>query len=409
MCASPAQDHPTLPPPPPWHRDLISVGVTGTNGKTSTTTYLAAALARLQSPVARITTVGFFLDEQELRLRPCHESFLETLRRGRELGGRYAAVEVTSVALAHGFARAWPCSFGVFTNLTRDHLDAHKSAEHYLASKAQLFLHLPQGGAAILNGCDASSALLEGLVPAGVRIIRYGLASRGATVGELHVEGRSVDVSWGGTQVGLVSSGMPAGCPPSLRVNAIGAVFAENALAAFAAATAMGVPPERAAEALAEVATPPGRFEVVARRPYVVVDYAHTPDALERTLSTARALGERDVIVVCGAGGHRDKEKRPMIGAAAARADRVILTTDNPRDENPADIVQAIRRGVGAHRRVDEISDREQAIRTAVHEAAPDDVVVIAGRGHELHQEVGGTRLLLSDRDAARRAWECRP
>src|SRR5262249_29662069 len=155
------------------------------------------------------------------------------------------------------------------------------------------------------------------------------------------------------------------------------------------------------ASALASAETPPGRFEVVARRPNVVIDYAHTPDALRRTVRAARALTRGAVTVVFGAGGKRDQEKRPLMGEAAAGADRVVLTTDNPRDEEPAFIAAAIQRGLASHPGVETILDRRAAIATALASASGDDVIVIAGRGHETHQTIGDALVPFSDRDVA--------
>ena len=164
----PGRKMPRVPAPPEWSGELTTVGVTGTNGKTSTTFYAAAALASLCSPVAQTTTLGSFLDREPFETSFDMKGFLATMRAGLNRGGRYAAIELTSEALGLGFAKAWPCQVGVFTNLTRDHVDAHGSAEHYLASKAQLFLHLPADGTAVLNGCDPASALLSEVIPEGV-------------------------------------------------------------------------------------------------------------------------------------------------------------------------------------------------------------------------------------------------
>jgi len=377
------------------------VGVTGTNGKTSTTTLIAAALAELARPVAVATTLGFFLDGEALDV-PAHDrGFVATLEACRARGGRYAAVEFTSEALAFGAAKRWPCRIGVFTNLSHDHRDAHGSAEHYLASKAQLFMALAAGGAAVLNGCDASAALLTEVLPADVEPIRYGTESRGAPWGKLDLCARSVSVGWFGTRCELEPSARFEGAPRAIEIRAIGAIFAENALAALAAAALAGVPVEIAAAALARWTPPPGRFEVVAEHPHVVVDYAHTPDALSRTLVTARALCRGRLTLVFGAGGDRDRAKRPLLGAAASAADRVIMTSDNPRSEDPRQIAAEIRAGLSAHAPVEEELDRARAIESAVRDASRDDVIVIAGKGHELVQIVGDESRRFSDQAVA--------
>ena len=387
----------------------MTVGVTGTNGKTSTTTWVAAALGAIARPVARVTTLGSFLDGESLDVEASYDGFLETMRLASTRGARYAAIELTSEALALGFAGAWPCRVGVFTNLSHDHLDAHGSPEHYLASKAQLFVHLPPGGAAVLNGRDPASKLLEEIIPAGVRVLSYGLQgardaqdSRNGEPYDLLV--RDAEVTWEGTRVSLEAKGAIGPVPGELRLRAIGLIYAENAIAALAAAIAAGAPAEAAARAIEATPPPPGRFEVVSAEPHVVVDYAHTPDALARTLETARSLCRGALVVVFGAGGNRDRAKRAPMGAAAAIADRVVLTSDNPRDEDPAAIVAAIREGLSGHRDIDVELDRAAAIASAIERAAPDDVVVIAGKGHERDQTAGDARRPFSDVDIARTA-----
>jgi len=381
---------------------LRTLGVTGTNGKTSTTAMLAAALATLGRPVLRNTTVGAFLDDEPLQLAADYDGFLEGMRRCLARGGRYAAIELTSEALAFGFAQAWPCSTGVFTNLTRDHLDAHGSFEHYLASKAQLFVHLPAGGAAVLNACDPSCSLLEEIIQAGVRVVRYGNSARSHPLRPLDLAITAVQVSWEGTQVQLEGRGLLQGAPEQLSIRMVGDIYAENAAAALAAAMLAGAQPADAARALGEMAPPPGRFEVIGRGPRAVIDYAHTPDALARTLAVARALCSGEVTVVFGAGGNRDKGKRAAMGEAAHAADRIVLTADNPRDEDPRAIAEEIRLGLCGAERVEIELDRASAIERALAAAGSSDVVVIAGKGHERDQVVGGQCRPLCDQDIAR-------
>jgi UDP-N-acetylmuramoyl-L-alanyl-D-glutamate--2,6-diaminopimelate ligase len=363
---------------------------------------VAAVLEQRKAPVARVTTVGFFLGHEKLDLPESYGGYLSLMRACLDRGGRYAAAEMTSEALALGFANAWPCQVGVFTNLTRDHLDSHGSAEHYLASKAQLFMQLPPDGAAVLNGCDPASEMLSAVVPDAVRTLRYGVPSRGAPLGPLDVAATRVQPTWDGTLIDVRAPNLDA--PTSLRIRAVGDIFAENALAAVAVAVALGIPGNVAAEALSAFSPPSGRFEVVSRRPYVVVDYAHTPDAMARTLATARRLAEGRVTVVFGAGGNRDQPKRPAMGAAASLADRIVLTSDNPRDEDPRRIADAIRAGIGDHDDVRLELDRERAIHLALDDARADDVVVIAGKGHEDEQIVGDERRPFSDQEVARKA-----
>jgi UDP-N-acetylmuramoyl-L-alanyl-D-glutamate--2,6-diaminopimelate ligase len=207
-----------------------------------------------------------------------------------------------------------------------------------------------------------------------------------------------VSFDFDGTEVTLDPGPLAGSSPPTIRVRAIGDVYAENALAALGAALAAGVPIDGAAAALARAEPPPGRFEVVWRRPYVIVDYAHSPDALARTVLSARTLARERLVLVFGAGGHRDRDKRPKMGEAARPADRILLTSDNPRDEDPATIAAAIREGLTGHENVGTELDRRVAIRRAVLDASPGDVIVVAGRGHETEQVIGGTAVPFSDK-----------
>jgi UDP-N-acetylmuramoyl-L-alanyl-D-glutamate--2,6-diaminopimelate ligase len=387
------------PPPaaPPWASSLFSVGVTGTNGKTTTCAMIAALLGELSRPVARVTTVGAFLDEEQQEVPGHYAGFLQTLQRCLERGGRYAALEFTSEALAVGFAKAWPCRVAAFTNLSLDHSDAHGSPEHYLASKAQLFMALPAGGTAVLNGRDSAAQLLSEVIPPGVSVLTYGVPSRGPAWAPLDFAVRSLELNFEGTRFELEPCARFPELPLCLSIRAVGEIFVENALAALAAALAVGVPPAAAARALSRVAPPPGRFQVVRERPWVVIDYAHTPDALARTLASARALCQGRLCVVFGAGGQRDRSKRPLLGEAARSADRVILTSDNPRFEDPQAIIAEIAVGLGEHGDVHREVDRARAIELALRAATPNDLLLICGKGHELEQEIAGTRSAFSD------------
>jgi UDP-N-acetylmuramoyl-L-alanyl-D-glutamate--2,6-diaminopimelate ligase len=393
-------------------RELRLVGVTGTNGKTTTAAFLAALLSTPEKPVPRVTTVGAYLGNEPLRVPLDYPGMVEALRRGREAGAQDGVLEVTSEVLARGFARAWPIQIGVFTNLSHDHLNSHGSPEHYFASKAQLFVFLRRQGLAVINGCDPVADLLKQVVPAGVPVITYGAASRGLAVLPLDVTLAQVEVRWEGTSVRCVvepvseraeegASHPLAGVPRvfEFQLRAVGELYAENALAALSCALGMGVPLERAQSVLSGLEAPPGRFEVLARHPHVVVDYAHSPDALTRTLATARRLCEGQLRLVFGAGGDRDREKRPLMGKAAAAADVVYLTSDNPRSENPASIADDVARGIPAGVRVVREPDRARAIEAALRDAGPPDVVLIAGKGHETTQIIGATACHFSDRE----------
>ena len=385
------------PEPPEWAEQLWSVGVTGTNGKTSTTGMVAALLGLLARPVARTTTLGCFLDDEQLEVPGHYAGFLATMQRCVEAGGRYAALELTSEALAMGFAKAWPCRVGAFTNLSLDHSDAHGSAEQYLAAKAQLFMSLPAGASAVLNACDENAQLLQEVLPEGVGVLRYGVASRGVAWAGLDLAADAIVPSFDGTRAALLPSLRFPELPSQLELRAIGDVFVENALAALGCALLAGVPVEPAVRLLATLPAPPGRFQVVRQSPHVVVDYAHTPDALVRTLATARQLCRGALTVVFGAGGDRDKAKRPLLGAAACAADHIVLTSDNPRSEAPGVIMDEIAAGITAHGSVTREQDRARAIQLALARAGRDDVVLIAGKGHERTQQFAGQITAFSD------------
>jgi UDP-N-acetylmuramoyl-L-alanyl-D-glutamate--2,6-diaminopimelate ligase len=357
--------------------------------------------------------LGSFLDDAPLDVPKTWEGFVETMRVCHQRGGKFASIELTSEALARGFAKAWPCKVGVFTNLTHDHLDAHGTPEHYLASKAQLFLHLAPGGTAVLNGCDPASDLLSEVIPEGVRAWRYGVPSRGVPNAALDLRATSVQIAWSGTTIALEWSDALRALgpvPESMTIRTIGDVYAENAMAALLGAMAAGADAMTAARVLSQTEAPPGRFQVVHERPYVVVDYAHTPDALARTLGIARTLctGAGKLVVVFGAGGNRDRDKRKPMGAAARAADVVLLTSDNPRTEDAGAIAGAIRAGLVGKKGVTFEIDRAKAIALAISGATEEDVIVIAGKGHEKEQIVGTEARHFDDVEMATRALAAR-
>jgi UDP-N-acetylmuramoyl-L-alanyl-D-glutamate--2,6-diaminopimelate ligase len=374
---------PEAPPPrPEW-----LVGVTGTNGKTTTASLVDHLLRAAGWRVALATTVGTWIDGEP---REGVTAFRDVLRAGD--GCRAVVQETTSFSLGRGLARIAPFDAGVFTNLTHDHLDQHGgSYEHYLAAKAQLFLSLARSPrpdpVAVLPAAAPATPLLAEILDPRVRRVTWGWAEDGPA-----------DVEGAFDAGGLSIRGVRA--PSAL----VGRHLAENVLAAVAfVVEGAGVP---LADALAAVATfppVPGRFEVVnpGGAPAVVVDYAHSPDALQRTLEAARGRVAGRVWLVFGCGGERDAEKRPVMGRiAASMADRVVLTTDNPRGEDPRAIAAQVRAGIG-DRPVDEIDDRASAIAHAIRGANPADLVLIAGKGHERTQALPTGLVPFDDRAAA--------
>jgi UDP-N-acetylmuramoyl-L-alanyl-D-glutamate--2,6-diaminopimelate ligase len=391
------------PQPFSWAEPLLTLGVTGTNGKSSTAHLAAAAVRAAGHSVLLESTLGYYLDERELAVPRTSRGYAAAMKHSVERGARHAVIEVTSAALARGFARIWRYDIGVFTNLSRDHVSQHGSWEHYLASKAQLFVHLAPGRTAVLNACDPAALLIDRVTPGDVERRWFAVASRGEALHRADLAARSVSLNRAGTRIELEPSPFAEALGGALEIRLIGAVFAENALAACLGVLATGVAPEAVRRGLAACPVVPGRFEIVSGEPLVAIDYAHTPDALARTGDTARALaGTGRVIVVFGAGGGRDATKRDAMGRAIGeRAELAIVTSDNPRNEDPRVIARAVargcRRGGRAHVRIE--IDRRTAIARALEAARRDDVVVIAGKGHEKGQEIAGVVHPFSDRD----------
>jgi UDP-N-acetylmuramoyl-L-alanyl-D-glutamate--2,6-diaminopimelate ligase len=397
------------PPPFPWARQFTTVGITGTNGKTSTTRLVAAALEGPARPVLSETTIGYEFRGEPVKVPRTLQGFYGALARAARLGARHAAIETTSQALGRGYAKLWRFDVGVFTNLSHDHLSQHGSWEHYLASKAQLFVHLGPGATGVLNAADPCAELIHRVMPSDVKRLWYGVNTRGAFVVPPALAAAHVEVTQGGTRVELADNALAESFGGELTTQLIGAVFAENLLAAACAAHAAGIPPREIAANLAACAPPRGRFQVVHRDPLVVVDYAHTPDALARTCETGRTLaGKNRLIIVFGAGGGRDKDKRgPMGRAVGERADQAIVTTDNPRHEDPSVIARALLEGCrqGGRAAVTLISDRREAILAAVQGARPGDCVLVTGKGHELDQEIGSVKVPFDDVEVIRAAF----
>lgn len=384
-------------------RQLTIVGITGTNGKT-TTSYLIEALLRARGlRTGVLGTIQYRLGDRALPAGQTTPEALELqsmLARMYEDNVRGVAMEVSSHALALARVDELAFDVAVFTNLTQDHLDFHGTLDAYRWAKRRLFELLERspkpGRTAVVNADDPSGAeMTRGL---SVPVVTFGLRE-GAAV-------RAVE--WSSTLEGvrLVAS-TPSG-PLSLSSPLIGEHNVMNLLAAVGTGLALGLSPGEIARGLAGVGTVPGRFEQVrVGQPFlVVVDYAHTPDALERVLGTARKLTRRRLGVVFGCGGDRDRGKRPIMGEIAARlADRVWVTSDNPRTESPEAIIDEIVVGLqraGAEGRFVRQSDRRAAMVDALTWAGPDDAVVIAGKGHETYQIVGTETLPFDDREMAR-------
>ena len=373
---------------------MTVVGVTGTNGKT-TTTYLLEAVFRADGRKPGIIgTTGIRIDgrpEPLPRTTPEAPDLQRLLATMADEGVDAVAMEVSSHGLQQHRVDGVRYSVAVFTNLSQDHLDYHASMEEYFAAKARLFTSAMSDRAVVNLDDDAGRRLAGSDLPT----ITYGLA---------------VDAGIRATQVGSTPEGvafLADGVP--IRSPLRGSFNVENCLAAFATARSLGVDDLVAAEAISAVRGVPGRGETVEAGQgfLVMVDYAHTPASVENVLRAARSLAKDRVIVVVGCGGDRDRAKRPEMGfAATANADLAIITSDNPRSEDPLAIIAEITPGAdrGAKERGARFvvePDRRAAIRLAMSEAAPGDVVVIAGKGHETYQELANGTIPFDDRRVA--------
>lgn len=384
------------------------IGITGTNGKTTTTYVCKALLERLGGEVGLIGTVGYQIGTSTLPAAHTTPGALELQRLLAEMvtsGCTTAVMEVSSHALAQDRTSGCEYDVAVFSNLTQDHLDFHKTMEDYFQAKLRLFTGLAEGykknKRAIINVDDSYGSQIVEHSP--VPVWTYALKSKA----DLRAE--NVRLSIQGT---TFTAATPVGRFP-IESHLVGEHNVYNLLAAIGVALHEGASPDHIRQAVDKVFNVPGRFErVVAGQPFtVVVDYAHTEDALVRLLIAAEVLKTGRIITVFGCGGDRDRGKRPKMGAAAVRhSDVVILTSDNPRTENPHDILAQVEVGVveglrqRPHVQYRKIADRRQAIEEAIREAQGSDMVLIAGKGHEDYQIVGTEKLHFDDREVVRHA-----
>jgi UDP-N-acetylmuramoyl-L-alanyl-D-glutamate--2,6-diaminopimelate ligase len=389
--------------------ELRVAGITGTNGKTTTAFLLREILESVGVRCGLLGTVKQVVggvEEEVERTTPEAIDLQAALRRMLDGGDAACAMEVSSHALALHRADAIHFDVALFTNLTQDHLDFHADMEDYFRSKRLLFEMGPR--VAVVNADD----------PYGRRLAEeFECVTFSAEGGDADLVVHDVVLSASGAKFTVTpgSTGLkhtylvgdrPVGGGVRVATRLAGDFNVANALGAFAAALALGVEPEAAAAGLAQAAPPPGRFEPVDEGQgfSVLVDYAHTPDSLENVLRAARRLGEGRVISVFGAGGDRDRGKRPLMGRAGAElSDLAIVTSDNPRSEDPEAIVAEILAGIDDRDGVEAEVDRRAAIARALSRAEPGDTVVIAGKGHEQGQEFeNGRKLPFDDRDVAR-------
>jgi UDP-N-acetylmuramoyl-L-alanyl-D-glutamate--2,6-diaminopimelate ligase len=389
-------------------KKMRMIGITGTNGKTTTTYLIRSILQKAGFKVGVIGTIQILIEDKVLPIKNTTPDVIDlqaALAEMAESGMDYVVMEVSSHALALGRVAGCEFDVGVFTNMTRDHLDFHGTFENYLAAKAKLFEMLgsrdavKRGKTAVVNVDDpVAEAILH---KADCRHFTYGIEN------PAQIRAERVEILPAGAEFAAVT---PQGII-RLKLNITGNFNVYNTLAAVGAALAENVDCKFITAALQEFKSVPGRFELVsAGQPFsVIVDYAHTPDGLENILKTARQFAKRKIIVVFGCGGDRDRTKRPIMGKlAAAYADIVIATSDNPRTEDPEAILQEIEAGIQEGLKPEQtykkITDRRQAIRTAVKLAGRDDIVVIAGKGHETYQILKDKTIHFDDREIAREA-----
>jgi UDP-N-acetylmuramoyl-L-alanyl-D-glutamate--2,6-diaminopimelate ligase len=374
-------------------------GVTGTNGKTSCSQWIAATLARHGIKAGVIGTLGSGFPGALAPLPNTTPDALEThllLKRFKDQNAEAAAMEVSSHGLVQGRVNGVRFACALFTNLSHDHLDYHGSMQAYGTAKARLF-DAPGLQCAVLNLDDEFGVELSRRLAGRVRTIGYSLAPQTAPVDEYLVADSQLNVesSWGRA---------------ALRLPVLGRFNVSNALGVLGCLVAKGIAFDEAAELLAWLPPVPGRMQPVGEHPLVVIDYAHTPDALDNVLRALRPVAEARggrLAVVFGAGGDRDPSKRAPMGAIAGRlADRVLVTSDNPRGEDPLAIISQIEEGIARAHGVE--VDRARAIQQAIRESNQADVVLIAGKGHETYQEIAGKRAHFSDEEQARAALTAR-
>jgi len=379
---------------------LDLIGVTGTNGKTTIATLLFNIFRHFSYKCGLISTVCNYIDDEAIptdHTTPDPITLNRLLGRMADEGCRYAFMEVSSHSVVQHRIAGLKFRGGIFTNLTRDHLDYHKTVEAYRDAKKGFFDMLPKGAFAVTNADDKNGAFMVQNTQASVKTYSLrNMADFHARIIEEDFDGMSIEING-----------------RELFVQFIGRFNVSNLLAVYGAAICLGKAPEDILLVMSTLHPVNGRFEAIRSREGVtaIVDYAHTPDALDNVLATINEILKKpgQCITVCGAGGNRDKGKRPLMAQSAVRAsDRVIITSDNPRFEKPEAIIDDMLAGITSSddkRKVISIVDRREAIRTACALAQPGDVILIAGKGHEDYQEIEGVKHHFDDHEVVREAF----
>ncbi len=388
-------------------RGINLIGITGTNGKTTVTHLIQKIFEQNSQKCALIGTLGYKLSSNgEYRdakhTTPQAPELQATLRMIKDVEKiDNVVMEVSSHALEQN--RVGGCCFNgaVLTNLTQDHLDYHITMDNYFEAKALLFKGLEEGCFAVINADDNYAERFLSVVPEGVKTLTYGVKKNA------DVMAKNINFSLNGAEFTLVTK--DGEYPVNLHMNGMFSVY--NVLAAITSAIAMGIDLKVSLKALENVKGVAGRFEVVAKKPLVIVDYAHTPDGLENVLNSAREITPKDGKLIClfGCGGDRDATKRPKMGAIAEKiADKIVITSDNPRSEDPQQIITDIIAGLKSVNpdKVTVEPDRGHAIALLKDIAENNDVVVIAGKGHEDYQILKDRTIHFDDREEARKVFE---
>jgi len=387
-------------------KDLNMIGVTGTNGKTTVTHLIQKIMETSGEKCALIGTLGYKLSSDGVYNEAKHTTpqapeLQNTLKMIKdEAAIKNVAMEVSSHSLVQNRVGFCEYNCAVMTNLTQDHLDYHVTMDRYFNAKAMLFQRLKPGNVAVINNDDFYADKFKSILNDGVNLYTYGVKN------DATLTARNILFSSKGVSFECVTPS--ASYNINLSMNGMFSVY--NVLAALAVAYAMGLDMNSAIRALEPVKGVAGRFEVVVNNPLVIVDYAHTPDGLDNVLRAARKITPQDSNLICvfGCGGDRDATKRPKMGAIAEQlADKVIVTSDNPRSEDPQQIITDILTGFKSINNITVEADRGKAIELLKDLARDNDVVVIAGKGHEDYQILADRTIHFDDREEVRRVFAC--
>lgn len=381
-------------------KKLKLIGITGTKGKTTTAFYVKNIFQQAGFKTGLIGTIANYIGENEVKTSlttPQANEINSLLAQMLNEGCTHCVMEVSSHSLRLNRVDHLNFGIGIFTNITSDHMDYHKTFDHYLESKKILFDMIPSNGKIIYNADDESSKAM--IKNSSAQKFSYG------TVKNSEFRIQDVEFSLDGTTFDLVYNGNNY----HLTTNLVGHFNAFNASSAFAAAVVSGIDPQVAVKGISNAPQVPGRFEIVSKKDKkVIVDYSHTSDSLKQALTAVHHIvkNERPIYTVFGCGGDRDKTKRPVMGEiASSMSDRVYVTSDNPRTEDPYKIIDEVLKGIKRNNyRV--IENREEAIRSAIFESEDNAVILLAGKGHENYQEINGVRKHFSDKETAEKFLE---